>query len=190
MKASDQVRVIIVTDGDMCAQQAVQSASFRLGLNPLMITGGNPTTVSDEKALECILNTPYDPVVVMVDDKGKKGTGPGEHLIEIILNHPRINILGIVAVASDTRVRGVVVDKSVTAGLSIINAPVDKHGYQEVKGHHRLEGDTIEILRHHPEMFVVGCGDLGKMDGMDSIEHGASITEQCFREILRHAQIL
>lgn len=187
MTVSTGVRLIIVTDGDSSAQEAVQAASSRLGLYPLMITGGNPTHITGEKALDYILTTPYDPVVIMVDDKGKKGMGPGEHLLDIILKDTRVNVLGVVAVASDTRVRGVAVDQSVTCDLRIVNAPVDKHGYIEKEGHHRLEGDTVEILRHHPELFIVGCGDLGKMDGRDSIEHGARITEQCFRQILKHA---
>lgn len=187
MTLSGKVRVIIVTDGDSSAQDAVHTASIRLGLYPLMITGGNPTHITGKTALDHILNAPYDPVVMMVDDKGKKGMGPGEHLLDTILKDKRLTVIGVVAVASDTRVRGVAVDKSVTCDLKVVNAPVDKHGYEEIEGHHRLEGDTVEILRHHPALFMVGCGDLGKMDGRDSIEHGARITEQCFREILNHA---
>ena len=187
MTAADGVRVIIVTDGDISAQQAVQAASLKLGLYPLMITGGNPTRISGAKALDYILKTPYDPVVVMGDDKGKKGMGPGENVLDTILKDQRLMVLGVVAVASDTRVRGVAVDKSVTCDLRVVDAPVDKNGCEEEEGHHRLEGDTIEILRHHPELFIVGCGDLGKMEGRDSIAHGARITEQCFREILKQA---
>jgi stage V sporulation protein AE len=154
-----------------------------------MISGGNPTRLSADKALECILNAPYDPVIVMVDDKGKKGMGPGECLMETLLNDQRLQVIGVVAVASDTRVRGVAVDKSVTIDMRTVPGPVDKCGYQESQKHHRLEGDTVEILRHHPELFIIGCGDLGKMNGRNCLEQGARVAEQCFREILKAAQL-
>lgn len=190
MKDTSRIRVIIVTDGDKSAQRAVETASLRLGLYPLMITGGNPTRISAAEALEHIIKAPYDPVVVMADDKGKIGMGPGEYLMEALIKDPRLLVMGIVAVASDTKVRGVVVDKAVTAGRRIIEEPVNKHGNREKSGHHRLEGDTVEILSRHPELFIVGCGDLGKMNGKDSAEHGAAVTAQCFREIMNHYQTL
>ncbi|HEX3011294.1 MAG TPA: stage V sporulation protein AE [Syntrophomonadaceae bacterium] len=182
------VRIIIVTDGDASAQQAVETAALKLGLYPLMATGGNPTHLSSSETLKYIFEAPYDPVVVMADDRGKKGMGPGERIMEQLLHHPCLQVLGVVAVASDTRVRGVAVDKSVTIDVKTVEGPVDKHGYEEIKKHHRLEGDTVEILRHYPDLFIIGCGDLGKMDGRDSVKHGACITEQCFREILKHAE--
>lgn len=178
------MRVIIVTDGDVAAQLAVERAAFELGLFYLEASKGNPTRISGTEITGRILTAPYDPVVVMVDDKGKIGLGAGEKVIECILKCRDILILGVVAVASHTKVRGVIVDSSVTADGRIVKGPVDKNGWEEIPGHHRLEGDTVEILRRHPEIFVLGCGDLGKMDGRDAVEHGAMITKMCFEKIL------
>ncbi|MEN6325178.1 MAG: stage V sporulation protein AE [Syntrophomonas sp.] len=177
-------QVIIVTDGDVSAQLAVERASFELGLYYLQVTGGNPTRLSGPEVVQHILGAPYDPVVVMADDKGRRGLGPGEMVVDHILKCSEVVVLGVVAVASDTRVRGIVVDFSVTADGRLVKGPVDKNGWEEQLDHHRLEGDTIEIFSHHPELLVLGCGDLGKMGGRDAVEHGAMITKKCFEEIL------
>ncbi|MEN6463434.1 MAG: stage V sporulation protein AE [Syntrophomonas sp.] len=183
-------QVIIVTDGDLSAQLAVERAAFELGLYFLQVTGGNPTRLSGPEVVQHILRAPHDPVVVMADDKGRRGLGPGEMVVDHILKCPEVAILGVVAVASDTRVRGVVVDFSVTADGRLVKGPVDKNGWEEQLDHHRLEGDTIEIFRHHPELLVLGCGDLGKMGGRDAVEHGAMITRKCFEEILLRSKPL
>lgn len=182
-------RVIIVTDGDISAQLAVERAAFELGLYFLKITAGNPTPLSGPEVLKHILEAPYDPVVIMVDDKGKRGMGPGEMAADYILKCSEVRVLGVVAVASDTRVRGVAVDFSITADGRQVKGPVDKNGWEEQLDHHRLEGDTIEIFRRHPELLVLGCGDLGKMGGRDAVGHGAMITRKCFEEILSRSNL-
>lgn len=179
------VRVIIVTDGDQTAFKAVKRAARELNLYPLRVSAGNPTPLSGMEMLDYILQAPYDPVVVMVDDRGEKGAGPGEQVIEYLLaNREKVQILGIVAVASDTRVRGVTVDCSIDANGNLVAGPVDKEGWPEQLGHCRLEGDTVEILRHYPEVYVVGCGDPGKMHGQDTVGEGAAITCRCLSAIL------
>jgi stage V sporulation protein AE len=177
-------KVIIVTDGDLSAQLAVERAAFELGLFFLKETGGNPTQLSGPEVVKLILEAPYDPVVIMVDDKGRRGLGPGEMVVNYILKCPEVVILGVVAVASDTKVRGIVVDFSVTADGRLVKGPVDKNGWEEQLDHHRLEGDTIEIFRNKPKLLVLGCGDLGKMGGRDAVGHGAMITRKCFEEIM------
>ncbi|MGI5920793.1 MAG: stage V sporulation protein AE [Syntrophomonadaceae bacterium] len=181
------IRVIIVTDGDVCAQAALARATFELGLYFLSTSGGNPTRLSGSEIIKQIIEAPYDPVVVMADDKGQRGMGPGEMVMEHIFKCPRLTVIGVVAVASDTRVRGIVPDASVTADGRIIKGPVNKDGWEEKPGNQRLEGDTVEILKKYPELFILGCGDLGKMNGRDAVENGAMITRLCLEEILaRH----
>lgn len=190
MMALSPRQVIIVTDGDLSAQLAVERAAFELGLCFLRVTAGNPTMLSGPEVVDYILGAPYDPVVIMVDDKGRRGLGPGEMVVDYILKCPQVVIAGVVAVASDSRVRGITVDFSVTADGRLVKGPVDKNGWEESIDHHRLEGDTIEIFRDHPELLVVGCGDLGKMGGRDAVEHGAMITRKCFDEIMLRNKLL
>jgi len=186
MKNGLKIRTIIVTDGDLTAQQAVSKAAQELNLYPIMASGGNPTHLNGAQIMEYIIKAPYDPVVVMVDDRGCKGAGPGETVLEYLLQQQDlIEILGVVAVASNTSVYGVKVDRSVTAdGKVLPHRPVDKEGYLEPRGHNRLEGDTVEILNKYPELTVVGTGDIGKMGGYDTVCHGAEVTKRCLRTIL------
>ncbi len=104
-----RVRVIIVTDGDWTARQAVKTASHSLGLYLLKAAAGNPMPLS----------------------------GP--------LKPPR---------------------------------------------HRRLEGDTVQILDCYPDLLVVGCGDPGKMDGLDSAGNGAEVTRKCLELILEGSDSL
>lgn len=179
------VEVIFVTDGDETAQNAIEVAARDLDLFPLKVSGGNPTPLSGPEVLKQILNAPYDPVVVMVDDRGIRGEGPGERVLDYLFQcREELDILGVVAVASDTHASGIRVDCSVTADGKLIKGPVKKDGRGEVFWHRRLEGDTVEILRRYPDVFVVGCGDVGKMHGKDAREWGAGITSRCLQEIL------
>ena len=122
----------------------------------------------------------------MLDDRGEVGAGKGEKALEHLLLDKDLEILGVIAVASNTsQVRGVKVDESVDYYGHIVGGPVDKNGNPEPKGHQLLEGDTSEILARYPEVKVVGCGDLGKMQGQDNPGHGAMITTKCIKELLR-----
>lgn len=178
-------RVIIVTDGDKTAEKAVYRASLNVGAYPLTLSAGNPTSLTGQELTTLIMTAPHDPVVVMLDDRGEVGKGRGESALEYLLNHEEIQVLGVVAVASDTkRARGIRVERCVTREGRISYGPVDKDGVPEEEGHCLLEGDTVEILNRYPGIKVVGCGDLGKMDGRDNYRDGAAITTRCFQEIL------
>lgn len=185
--SASKVRVIVVTDGDRTAQQAVEAAAHELQLCPLRISAGNPTILSGPEILAHILQAPREPVVVMVDDKGHKGIGPGERVIEYLVhNQEDIEILGVVAVASHSSVYGTRVDYSVTAELEIIKGePVTKDGHCTSPRHHRLKGDTVQILNKYPQLLVVGCGDPGKMNGVDNAVQGAEVTKKCLELILK-----
>lgn len=178
-----RVPVIIVTDGDKAAQAAVEAACYDLDLFFLRLSAGNPTPVSGPEAISQVLQAPKAPVVVMVDDHGKTGIGAGEEVMECLLREPRIEVLGVAAVASDTRVKGVPVDCSVTAQGQVVSVPVNKAGYSQPQAG-RIKGDTVEIMHKHPEVTVVGCGDLGKMNGRDDKSQGAAITSRCLQEII------
>ncbi|MGE5404723.1 MAG: stage V sporulation protein AE [Candidatus Saccharibacteria bacterium] len=178
-------RVVVVTDGDSIAQKAVREACENTGLYPVMSSGGNPTPLTGSELAEQIKSAPFDPVVVMLDDKGEIGTGPGEMALEYLLNDKELEILGVVAVASNTdALRGVNVDESIDLNGRIISEPVDKNGESEPYGNIYLEGDTSEILARYPDVRVIGCGDLGKMMGHDRPEKGAHITTKCIQQII------
>ena len=181
-----RVRVIIVTDGDSTAQQAVKIAAQELKLYPLILSTLDADRIKGPEITSYILQAPREPVIVMVDDHGIKGTGPGEEIICYLMSQvDKSKILGVVAVASQTRVKGVAVDCSITAdGRKIEYLAVDKDGIP-IPGEFYLKGDTVEILTRYPEVMVVGCGDPGKMAGFDSLERGAAVTRRCLEYILQ-----
>jgi len=177
-------RVILVTDGDENAQEAIIQACKNLGLYPLLSSAGNPTPLTGERLLWEIKQAPYDPVVVLLDDRGVVGEGKGERALEQLLLAESLDVLGVIAVASNTdRARGIEVTESVDRHGRVTRQPVDKYGEKEPPGHRFLEGDTSEILARFPEVKVIGVGDLGKMKGRDDPAHGAMITTRCLQEL-------
>jgi stage V sporulation protein AE len=179
-----RVRVILITDGDKVARRAMEYASGRLGLRCISASAGNPTPMTGPELVDLVKQAAYDPVLVMVDDKGNPGCGPGEEALAYICTHPEIQVLGAIAVASNTRrARGTLVDVSITRDGRVINFPVNKNGLPEV---HRpfLQGDTVDVLRELNLPVVVGIGDPGKMDGADCLEHGCEVTTKAIMEVL------
>ncbi|KJS18316.1 MAG: stage V sporulation protein AE [Peptococcaceae bacterium BRH_c4b] len=177
--------VILVTDGDRVAKRAVERAAENIGARCISSSAGNPTRLSGEQIVNMIMSAPHDPVVVMLDDRGKQGTGQGERALEYIAAHPDINVLGALAVASNTLyTAGTTVDESVTSEGSIVSGPVDKLGHQRPGTDHYLEGDTVEILDRLNIPVVVGIGDIGKMDGADDPDRGSPLTTKALREIM------
>lgn len=171
------------------ARQAVEMACRQVNAYPLTLTTGNPTQLNAESVLFLIKSAPRDPVVVMVDDGGRVGEGPGEAVLsELLAAKDEIEVLGVVAVASDTHVdRGAKVEKSWdNQGLEWIG-PVDKRGLREKPEHVYVEGDTAELLFLKEGIMVVGCGDLGKMNDGDSLAAGAKITTKCLKSIIDEA---
>ena len=83
----------------------------------------------------------------MTDDKGFIGRGHGEQVIDYLMKSDEIHVRGVIAVASDTGVKGVEVDCSINAEGHVVRGPVDKYGCEERPGHKRLEGDTLEVLK-------------------------------------------
>jgi len=175
-------KVILITDGDRIAKKAVETAAQNVGARCISCSAGNPTTKSGEELVDLIKTAPSDPVVVMLDDRGYNGMGRGETAMAYIANHPEIEVLGVLAVASNTEnVRGCEVDLSINRNGDFIEGPVDKMGWpaQTV-----LEGDTVEVINKLNIPLVIGIGDIGKMDGVDEAEKGAPLTTRALKTIL------
>jgi len=181
----DKRKVILVTDGDMAAKEAVEKATANIGGRCISSSAGNPTSLSGKEIEERILEAKHDPVVVMVDDRGAKGKGPGERAMEYLLDCRKLDVLGIVAVSSNGKdCNGLKIDYSVTKTGEIVKHAVDKFGDNTYSG--KICGDTLSILRSRREMFIVGIGDPGKMDYQDDVSKGAPITTKALRIILEH----
>ncbi len=175
--------IIIVTDGDETAWHAVKAASESLGLTPLALSRGNPTAADADAIVAAAEAAPSGPVVVMVDDQGDSGRGPGERTLAQRLRDKRVRVLGVVAVASNTKgVDGVVPDMSVGQTAKPELGAVDKLG-RPTSG--PLLGDTVDVLRDAPhDIPVVGLGDPGKMRGHDRLEDGVPATRAALQTIL------
>lgn len=181
-------RIIIVTDGDKMAQKTVEEAGRRLSLRTISASSGNPTLLTGPQIVELIKMAPKDPILVMVDDCGNPNTGPGEEVLSYLSQHPEIEIMGVVAVASNCEgVQGVEPDFSIDRHGNRINGPVYKDGHPEESGHRYIEGDTVDILNRMNIPVIVGIGDIGKMDGCDSCWTGSSVTTRAIQEILNRS---
>lgn len=178
-------KVILVTDGDSCAQRAVETAARNIGGRCISRSGGNPTELTGREIVELIRTAKYDPVVVMVDDRGNTHKGPGEAAMEFIINSEEIEILGVIAVASNTqKVKGIKVNYSIDKDGNIVRSGVDKLGNQ--KRDKIIKGDTVDILNNLEAPIVIGIGDPGKMDGFDNVEIGAPIVTKAMEEIMKY----
>ena len=181
-------RVILVTDGDRIAKKAVETAALRIGGRCISKSAGNPTPMTGRSIIELIKQTPYDPVVVMVDDKGNIGMGNGEKVIMDIAKSPDVEILGVIAVASNTEgVKGVSVDLSVTKDGNIVKNTVDKYGC--IGAGLKIIGDTVDILESIDVPVIVGIGDPGKINGKDCRDKGAPIITKAMKEIIKRSSM-
>lgn len=180
-------KVIVVTDGDGRAVAAIKQAAHTLGLHYVHRSAGNPTHASGEELAKLVKQAAVEPVIVMFDDQGRKGMGPGEKALEELAEDAGIEVIGALAVASGTRGdKSVKVDESVTREGEVTGKPVGKSGAPEAPGHERVEGDTVGVLERLGIPTIVGIGDLGKMDSQDMVDRGALVTTRAIREILEH----
>jgi stage V sporulation protein AE len=181
-------RVIVITDGDRIARGAVEEVARNVGGCAISLSAGNPTPLSGEELVKLVRQAQREPVLVMVDDRGSRRKGPGEAALEHLARSKEVNLLGVVAVASNTeKVMGVPVACSVDAEGRLIEGPVDKDGHPEPPGHERVEGDTVDVLNTLDVPVVVGLGDPGKMNRHDLSSRGATLTTKAIRTILDRA---
>lgn len=181
-------KIIVLTDGDLVAKKVVEKVAQNIGGRAISMSAGNPTPVSGKEIAAAVKEAPKDPVLVMVDDCGSREKGSGEKALEELANDPELDILGVIAVASDTsKVEGVPVTASVSREGKVVLGPVDKIGNPEPEGHTKIEGDTVDVINQLQVPIVIGLGDLGKMDDADLVEEGAKITTMAVEEIMKRS---
>jgi stage V sporulation protein AE len=176
-------KVIIVTDGDDVARKAVEEAARNVGGRTISKSSGNPTLLTAEDVIRHVKKAANDPVVIMADDCGDPGIGPGENMLRAIIEHPDIDVLGVIAVASNTEGGdGVDVKESVNRDGNVISRAVDKHG-NAIEGR-TVTGDTLSILKELDIPIIIGLGDPGKMGYHDDPAKGAPITTKALKEVM------
>ncbi|MDF2564668.1 MAG: Stage sporulation protein [Massilibacillus sp.] len=185
----DKVRVILITDGDSVAQKVIERLAYDLNLRCLSASAGNPTPISGKKIVELLKTVPKDPVLVMFDDKGEPEKGEGELALEYVAKHPDIEVLGAIAVASNTiDIYGVAVDACVSKEGSIVNTSIDKKGEEKnnvfLESTPIIKGDTVDVINELDIPVIIGIGDIGKMRRKDDICRGAPVTRKAIEEIL------
>jgi stage V sporulation protein AE len=181
-------KVILVTDGDSCARRAIETAAHNIGGRCISRSGGNPTPITGEEIVGYIKDAKYDPVIVMVDDRGNTHKGDGEKAMEYILRSDEVDVMGVIAVASNTGgVRGIKIDYSVDREGNVTKHAVDKDGLS--KAGKIVKGDTVDVLNDFRAHIVIGIGDPGKMDGYDDSEIGAPIITKAMEEILKLSKL-
>ena len=180
-------KIIFITDGDNWARQTIEAAGKRLGLPTISASAGNPTPLPPAALRQEIKEAPGEPVLVMADDGGEPRKGHGERLLEAFLRDDGFAVLGVIAVAANTKkVAGVPVNFSITREGRVHRGPVDKEGRPEPPGQKRLEGDTVDVLNGLQVPIVVGIGDIGKTSPLDRADEGARITTRVIEEILKY----
>ncbi|SCG83581.1 stage V sporulation protein AE [Proteiniborus sp. DW1] len=181
-------KIILVTDGDEVAQKAVERATMNIGGRCISRSAGNPTPISGEEIAKLIESALYDPVVVMVDDIGDPNLGKGEQALAHLLTNPNIEVLGVIAVASNTEgVKGIEVDFSIDHTGKIVENAVDKNGFEtDTK---ILYGDTVDILNSFSVPLIIGIGDIGKIFGVDRYTNGAPLITKALKEIVNRSII-
>lgn len=181
-------KVIIVTDGDRVARKAVEKAAANVGARCISRSAGNPSHLPSDKVIELIRQAKWDPVVVMADDKGNVGEGCGESIIRDVAKCPDIDIIGVIAVASNSEgVIGAEVDFSISKYGNIVPKTVDKCG--NIHEGKTIYGDTVDVLNLIDIPLIIGIGDPGKMDGKDCGIRGYPVITKAIQEIINRSYL-
>ncbi|MFP3124376.1 stage V sporulation protein AE [Ectobacillus funiculus] len=180
-------RVILVTDGDEYALRAIEYVAKEFGGRCISASQSNPTRLTGEQLVQLILQTPHDPVFILFDDSGYIGEGPGEQALQYVANHAQIDVLGVLAVASNTHHHEWTrVDVSIDRNGHLTEYGVDKSGLADVELG-RINGDTVYCLDKLNVPIIIGIGDIGKMYGNDDVKRGSPITKQAIELILERS---
>ncbi|PTM58608.1 stage V sporulation protein AE [Desmospora activa] len=183
-------KVILITDGDKVAKETVEYVAQKVGGRCISASAGNPTPLSGAQLVDLIQSAAYEPILVMFDDCGSKHKGKGERALEVVANHPDIDVLGVVAVASNcSAAEGVAVDIALDQEGRVVSHGVDKDGVELAQEPLRIIGDTVDVLRQYHFPLVVGIGDVGKMKHHDDRMWGAPVTTQAVRLIMEKSGI-
>ncbi|WP_409301482.1 stage V sporulation protein AE [Peribacillus sp. SCS-155] len=181
-------KIIIITDGDEYARRAVEITAREVGGRCISLSHGNPSPLTGREIVSLIKECPYDPVLVMFDDSGMVGEGPGEIAMRYVSGHKDIEVLGIIAVASHTRhAEWTKVDVCIDQNGELTHYGVDKDGSIEYEEVGRITGDTVYCVDQLNAPIVVGVGDIGKMAKKDDYRVGAPITKLAVELILERS---
>lgn len=183
--STEKKQVIVVTDGDRKASEAVRVASDNVGGYCVIASQkpNEPKPTSDE-VKQRIREAPCSLVIVLVDDQGKQGEGRGESILRDIASDDQFDLLGVVAVASDMHHgNGAVVNVSVNREGELVQTPVGKDGREQFASV-EIHGDTVENLDELDIPIVVGLGDPGKMDFADDAKKGAPVTTKALEVVI------
>ena len=184
---AEKVRVIIVTDGDEYAARTIEYVAAQIGGRAISQSQGNPTTLSGSQIVNLILQAKNDPVFVMFDDCGLLGEGAGEVALKYVADHPQVEVLGVIAVASKThQTEWTRVDVSIDRFGELTEYGVDKSGLKDLELG-RISGDTVYCLDQLKVPIIVGIGDIGKMARKDSVKNGSPITMKAVELILERS---
>lgn len=180
-------KVILVTDGDEYAKRTIEYVAKQIGGRCISASQGNPTRLTGSEMVKLILQAPHDPVFIMFDDSGYVGEGTGESAMRYVTAHSDIEVLGILAVASNThRYEWARVDVSIDRYGSLTEYGVDKYGLSDIEIG-RINGDTVYCLDSLDVPIIVGIGDIGKMCTNDDIKKGSPITKKAVELILERS---
>lgn len=184
MEMEKKRKVILVTDGDEYALKTVQFVAMQIGGRCISQSQGNPSLLSGKQLVNLILQTPYDPVFVLFDDCGYLGEGAGEKALIYVANHRQIEVLGVIAVASNShKDEWAKIDVCIDRFGELTEFGIDKNGLQELEVG-RINGDTVYCLDQIDVPVIVGIGDIGKMAGKDDVSKGSPITMKAVEIIL------
>jgi stage V sporulation protein AE len=85
-------KVILVTDGDKMAREALEEVARKIGGRCISRSAGNPTPLSGYQLVSLIKKAACDPVLVMFDDCGASEEGRGEQALRYVAQHPDIEV--------------------------------------------------------------------------------------------------
>ncbi len=183
----DSKNVIVITDGDAYARNAIDYLAKRIGGTCLTDLAGNPTQVTKDDLLQAIKVAEEEPIYVLFDDAGVPGVGLGEKVLVELAKEPYVDIIGAIAVASHTRsLEWSRFDFAIDGEGELVPYGVDKEGVPEMEIG-RISGDTVYCLDQLDIPTIVAIGDIGKMRGKDDLDKGAPITRKAIELILERA---
>ncbi|WP_442594658.1 stage V sporulation protein AE [Neobacillus sp. D3-1R] len=180
-------QVILITDGDDYARRTIEKVAKDIGGRCISMSHGNPSHLTGPEIVKLIKKAANDPVLVMFDDSGFMGEGAGEKALKYVANHQDINVLGVIAVASNTHQHEWTrVDVCIDREGNLTPFGVDKHGLPDLEIG-RMNGDTVYCLDELNIPIIVGIGDIGKMSKHDHIDNGSPITKKAVEIIIERS---
>ncbi|WCK56005.1 stage V sporulation protein AE [Aneurinibacillus sp. Ricciae_BoGa-3] len=185
MQQKKKRKIIIVTDGDCVARRTLEGIARKIGGQCISRGAGNPTPLTGPQIVSLIRKAECDPVLVMFDDNGNARMGRAEEALYHVSTHPDIEVLGAIAVASQTQgALGVQVDICIDRFGREVRGQVNKSGIVIPGDTCWIVGDTVDVLNMLKLPYIVGIGDIGKMRGKEDRYNGCPVTLRAVEVIL------